>query len=191
MLPDANSFFISVNLYAPDGSFVTGSYTSSDSLLVATAPASGVYTIVILAGTNTGAYSLVFQQSDLDSDGIADVNDNCTTIANASQQDFDNDGLGDACDPDDDNDGLTDSEEAALGTDPQNTDSDGDGLSDNEEVNLQTDPLVADTDGDGFSDFDEIEANTNPLDANDSPPSGSNLLNLIIIKIAKDRMMSL
>jgi hypothetical protein len=38
--------------------------------------------------------------------------------------------LGDACDPDDDGDGLTDAEEAAIGTDPRRADSDGDGVAD-------------------------------------------------------------
>ncbi len=43
-------------------------------------------------------------------------------------------------DPDSDGDGLTDSEEAALGTDPNNPDSDGDGATDGEEVTAGTNP---------------------------------------------------
>lgn len=42
---------------------------------------------------------------------------------------------------DTDGDGLTDEEEAALGTDPNNRDSDGDGISDGDEVAAGTDPL--------------------------------------------------
>jgi hypothetical protein len=48
-----------------------------------------------------------------------------------------------AADPaaDDDGDGLTNAEEAALGTDPGKADSDGDGVSDDDEFTHGTDPL--------------------------------------------------
>jgi thiol-disulfide isomerase/thioredoxin len=41
-------------------------------------------------------------------------------------------------------------------------DSDGDGLLDSEEAELGTDPTLADSDGDGFSDSEEIDAGYNP-----------------------------
>ena len=68
---------------------------------------------------------------------------------------------------DTDEDGLTDAEELALGTDPNNPDSDGDGLTDGEEVNThQTDPLDPDSDGDGLTDGEEVNTHqTDPLDA--------------------------
>lgn len=53
---------------------------------------------------------------------------------------------------DTDGDGLSDDEEALLGTDPLNPDTDNDGLSDGDEVDLSTDPLNPDTDGDGIVD---------------------------------------
>ncbi|MGC4107722.1 MAG: hypothetical protein QM753_15480 [Thermomicrobiales bacterium] len=91
---------------------------------------------------------------------------------------------------DTDGDGLSDAEEARLGTDPTNPDTDADGINDGNEVNVfktdplnldtdgdtlydggeliyGTDPLNPDTDGDGVSDGDEVYVtHTNPLDPN-------------------------
>ncbi len=58
--------------------------------------------------------------------------------------------------PDSDNDGLSDSDEALIGTNPDDEDTDDDGLTDSEEVDAGTDPLEADTDGDGLNDGDEL-----------------------------------
>ena len=74
-----------------------------------------------------------------------------------------------ATDPEDlDCDGLTNDEEIALETDPNNPDSDADGLLDGEEVNTHgTDPLNADSDFDGVSDGDEVTNGTDPTDPTD------------------------
>jgi thiol-disulfide isomerase/thioredoxin len=72
---------------------------------------------------------------------------------------------------DSDEDGLTDKEEADLGTDPDVADTDGDGLSDGEEVDMGWDPLAADADGDGLNDGDENTAGTDP-NAADSDGDG-------------------
>jgi len=48
---------------------------------------------------------------DLDQDGIIDAEDNCPTVANPDQADFDGDGEGDVCDCDDDDDGILDEDD--------------------------------------------------------------------------------
>jgi len=64
---------------------------------------------------------------------------------------------------DSDGDGLTDAEEAQLGTNPLKADTDGDGLTDREEVKIYlTDPKNPDTDGDGYLDGAEVKAGYNP-----------------------------
>jgi hypothetical protein len=70
--------------------------------------------------------------------------------------------------PDADGDGLSDADEADLGTDPDDDDSDDDGLSDGDEVDAGTDPLDEDTDGDGYSDGYEVDEGTDPLDGGDT-----------------------
>lgn len=91
--------------------------------------------------------------SDSDDDGYVDGSDNCPSAANDDQLDTDGDETGDACDADDDNDGLTDAEEAAVGSDSKDADTDGDGWNDGYEVNTSgTSPTNSDTDGDGSPD---------------------------------------
>jgi len=68
-----------------------------------------------------------------------------------------------ALDVDSDRDGLTNSEELLIGTDPLNDDSDRDGLKDGEEVNIWgSDPLSADSDEDGLLDSNEIHPLNDP-----------------------------
>jgi hypothetical protein len=57
------------------------------------------------------------------------------------------------------------------------TDDDGDGLTDTEEHALGTNLIKADSDGDGFSDFEEIDAGTSPLLASSFPGSTGLLFN--------------
>jgi len=77
------------------------------------------------------------------------------------QNDFDGDGLLHDADPDDhwwdtDFDGLSDSFELEIGSNPDDKDSDGDGLGDYEEIRAGTSPVRPDTDGDGLKDGEEV-----------------------------------
>jgi hypothetical protein len=56
--------------------------------------------------------------ADADGDTMPDESDPCPTRAESAWNDADADGLGDACDPDSDNDTVTDADEANLGSDP-------------------------------------------------------------------------
>lgn len=67
-----------------------------------------------------------------------------------------------------DGDGLSNSKEKKLGSDPDVADTDGDGIEDGEEVDLDLDPTKADSDGDGYSDGVELAAGTDPNDASDA-----------------------
>ncbi len=98
---------------------------------------------------------------DSDRDAIINDVDNCPSTWNGGQRDTDDDGFGNACDLDDDNDGISD-EQDAFPLDPtEAVDTDGDGVGDNGDA-FPSDPTeTVDTDGDG------IGNNTDPDDDND------------------------
>lgn len=94
---------------------------------------------------------------DSDGDGWLDAYDNCPVVVNPDQANHDGDALGDACDPDDDNDGLPDGWEEEYGMNPADSsdvelDDDGDGLTNLQEYRRGTRPDMADTDSDGAGD---------------------------------------
>ncbi len=67
---------------------------------------------------------------DTDEDGIDNHTDNCPDVPNINQNNLDGDSFGDVCDFDIDGDGIDNSTEIYLGTNPYNNDSDSDGLFD-------------------------------------------------------------
>jgi hypothetical protein len=91
---------------------------------------------------------------DGDGDGIADALDNCPSSANPDQANFDSDGFGDACDPDDDNDNVPDANDAFPLNPNESTDTDSDGIGNNAD---------SDDDNDGQSDADEVACGSDPL----------------------------
>lgn len=86
---------------------------------------------------------------DDDGDGIFSSDDNCPLIANQDQTNSDHLEEGDVCDDDDDNDGLTDAQEALYDfldpTYPNDAglDHDRDGLSNHDEIQMGFDPAQA------------------------------------------------
>ena len=105
--------------------------------------------------------------SDSDADTIGDNADNCPNTANTNQGNFDADAMGDACDPDEDNDGVNSAEDAFKFNPNYSSDTDGDGMADAYELEHSFDITNAgdkttDSDGDGISNLDEFLAGTNP-----------------------------
>jgi hypothetical protein len=74
-------------------------------------------------------------QADTDGDGYNDNEDNNPTDSQVFPgPDTDGDGISDLVDSDIDNDGLYNTEEEKLGTDPKKRDTDGDGVNDKEDL---------------------------------------------------------
>jgi hypothetical protein len=97
-------------------------------------------------------------QVDADSDDVGDICDNCASDANTSQTDTNLDGQGDACDDDDDGDGLLDGpDNCQLIFNPDQADTDSDG---------QGDACDGDDDADGILD----DADNCPLIPNAGQP---------------------
>ena len=138
-----------------------------------------------LSDEDEATYGTDPNDSDSDDDGLSDgqeVND-LGTDPNVADTDTGGVNAGDevnqGTDPlndtddnsdgiDTDLDGLTDVQEAAIGTDRNNPDSDEDGLNDGAEVlTHNTDPLNEDTDGGSVNDGEEITRGQDPLDQAD------------------------
>ncbi len=128
-------------------------------------PSNGPYTFKVYAysGSSGGPYFFdisVGGAIDADGDGVPDDQDNCPTDSNPDQTDTDGDGMGDVCDPDDDNDGQSDADETACGSDPLDDAS----LSPDNDSDNVPDCIDADDDNDGQSDADETACGSDPLD---------------------------
>ena len=101
--------------------------------------------------------------SDSDGDGVADNLDNCPFTSNPTQLNTDGDSAGDACDLDDDNDGVADADDAFPLNAAETINTDGDGIGNNADT---------DDDGDGVADASDncpLVANADQANSNASP----------------------
>ncbi len=130
----------------------------------------------------TSSFTLLAQCSpedfDIDFDGVTDPNDNCPTTPNPDQVDTDSDGLGDICDPDDDNDGIDDESDcapldASIAVEPGDSCDDGNNatLDDIVDANCQC-TGISDRDEDGIADILDNCPDTANSDQNDSDEDG-------------------
>jgi len=96
---------------------------------------------------------MFYPEKDADGDGVIDKNDNCPNLANSDQIDTDGDKVGNVCDSDDDNDGLTDIKEQEIGANPLDSDTDNDGILDGQDnCPKAANSNQADKDKDGIGD---------------------------------------
>lgn len=133
-------------------------------------------------GPTTGKYGAARTGEPGTGDGLADAAEvevwEKILGPGGSGKPCDGDGIPNLLDPDSDDDGLRDGDDAH----PCNPDPDGDGLKDGEEVHVRrTDPLDADTDDDGIPDGWEVKHGlmpTRPEDAQLDAPDQDGLTNL-------------
>ena len=139
-------------------------------------------------------YIVFSNLTDRDGDSVGDVLDNCPDVSNSDQIDTDGDEKGNACDEDDDGDGIRDDLDAFPLDSNESKDSDGDGVgdktdefpfdssetldSDNDGVGDNEDAFpndadeVSDSDGDGLgNNADDDDDNDGVLDALDDFPN--------------------
>ncbi len=97
---------------------------------------------------------------DGNGDGTAIVDIGAVELQACDLIDTDSDGIGNACDSDDDNDGVIDGQDAFPLDPNESVDTDSDGTGNNADT---------DDDNDGVSDADEISAGSDPLNGNSKP----------------------
>ena len=100
---------------------------------------------LLLTAPRTGACEY---GDDSDQDGLPDSHDNCPYLANADQDDIDQDGVGDACDDDIDGDQVTNvNDNCPMVSNGDQADDDNDGIGN---------ACLEDCDGDGVKNKDDV-----------------------------------
>jgi hypothetical protein len=123
----------------------------------------------VVVGEDSVLLDVALSVSDTDEDGIVDFEDNCPAMGNSAQGDYDQDGVGDACDSDDDNDGLPDSYELRFELDP-----------------LNQHDATQDADGDGETNIAEYLAGTDPRNTRSNKTSRAKAITTIINSMLLD-----
>lgn len=126
------------------------------------------------------------ESEDVDGDTVGNNADNCPNIANTDQADLDGDGTGNVCDDDRDGDGLSNAQEANIGSNPDMVDTDSDTVNDGadncpvvsnvDQADLdndsQGDACDVDRDGDGTAN----DVDVFPDDASESADTDSDTI---------------
>ncbi len=138
---------------------------------------------------NGSAYMYQGMSSDADGDGVFLIIDKCPDIADPEQLDTDGDGLGNACDDDDDGDNVPDTQDRFPLDSSESGDFDNDGIGNNSDPDQDNDGIPNsaeiyfglkthdagdadnDLDNDGYSNIDEFRAGTSLGSAADNPGS--------------------
>lgn len=126
------------------------------------------------------SYAFTLDTSDVDVDGLYDILENCPGITNKDQLDTDRDGQGDACDLDDDNDGVEDTLDVFPLDSKETLDSDADGVGDNADAYPFDPNEHEDTDLDGIGNNADVD------DDNDGMPDDYELINNLDALNAED-----
>jgi len=169
-----------ISVGSKDGGILSLSGNSISGLTVEGASISGSLNGTTASGSLsfsgcTGSFSATLDYpltvQDTDGDSVIDSADNCPVTYNPLQENYDGDASGDVCDSDDDDDGLSDTQEAGLGTNPKNDDSDNDGVLDGADKFPLNGSESSDADNDGTGDNADLD------DDNDTMPDTYEIAN--------------
>jgi len=189
-VPGSPGLIGSYSISAGDDLFVLAAhYGGTDPVRFATAQpvdqgtvrglTSGGTSLVTLTNPNVVMVRLQLYSTDIDGDGILNVNDNCPNTPNTNQADGDSDAVGDVCDncptnantnqADGDNDNVGDvCDNCSTISNPNQADGDGDGVGDVcDNCSTISNPNQTDGDSDGVGDLCDNcpnDANQDQLD---------------------------